>query len=359
MNENQMSAAVGEPEGLRLRAVMFDLDGTLLHMDTEWFVRRYVTCLIDFAARAGCDAQALRRGFMAGVDAMGRHDAELSNEEAFWRGFAASQAEGGQALDAARFAGPAGSKGAMGSGDVAGSGAVASAAHVGMTPAEAACVDADAAAAAREEWEGLFADYFRQEFDHVGHGVRPSADAQRAVGALRQKGYPLVLATMPFFPREAVVRRLAWAGIDADAFVRITSYENSRAVKPHARYYAESLAAVGARGAETLMVGNNTIDDLGACQLGCQAFLVTDYLLNPQGRDIRTVRHGSMAEFASWAERLPACAHPATGADGGLVAQTRVEAALRDAGVAEGPAARASVPASTPADPSPTERSRA
>ena len=55
------------------------------------------------------------------------------------------------------------------------------------------------------------------------------------------------------------------------------------------------------------MVGNNTREDLAAMQLGLDGYLVTDWLLNPDGFDIETVKHGSLADFLKFAEALPAC----------------------------------------------------
>ncbi len=62
----------------------------------------------------------------------------------------------------------------------------------------------------------------------------------------------------------------------------------------------ENLAAAGVEGRDVLMVGNNTKEDLAACQLGCEGFLVTDFLIDPVGFEVFSVRHGSMEKFADW-----------------------------------------------------------
>ena len=61
---------------------------------------------------------------------------------------------------------------------------------------------------------------------------------------------------------------------------------------------------------EILPGSNNTVEDLAFCKLGADAYLVTDYLLDPVGLDLATVKHGSAQEFADWVDALPACAHP-------------------------------------------------
>ena len=100
-------------------------------------------------------------------------------------------------------------------------------------------------------------------------------------------------------------------------------------MKPKPAYYAENLAACGVNGADVLMVGNNTVEDLGICALGADAFLATDHLLDPtDGFDLATVKHGTLEEFAAWVEALPACANPATVIEAGLVGAAARDAAL-------------------------------
>ena len=55
------------------------------------------------------------------------------------------------------------------------------------------------------------------------------------------------------------------------------------------------------------MVGNNTEEDMVALQLGMDGYLVTDYLIDQIAFDIESVKHGSLEDFARFAESLPAC----------------------------------------------------
>ena len=259
------------------RAVFFDLDGTLLPMEIDEFMRSYFGALGAYVARFGVPFEAFKAGMLAGIKNMASHDDGRPNDQAFWEGFFAH-------------------------------------------------VDAGAC-----DWGEELASFYEHEFGALGQGVAPNPAAARAVEALAAKGYPLVLATMPMFPERAVRWRLAWAGVDADRFARITTFDNSTSVKPKPAYYAESLAAAGLAGADVLMVGNNTVEDLAACALGADAFLVTDHLLDPTGGfDASSVRSGTMEEFAAWVEKLPVCANPALGIERGLV-----DAAARDRVLAE------------------------
>ena len=178
------------------------------------------------------------------------------------------------------------------------------------------------------DWDALLGEFYDVDFGKIGEGVQPNPATARAVEALAQKGYPLVLATMPMFPRRAVEWRLTWAGVDPRLFARITTYENSTSVKPKPAYCAENLAACGLAGADVLMVGNNTVEDQAFAGLGTDMYLVTDHLLDPAGTGVEGVRHGTMEDFAAWAEALPACANPAVGIDPGVVSSAAREAAL-------------------------------
>ena len=170
-----------------------------------------------------------------------------------------------------------------------------------------AVLDRDAA-----DWDAMFAGYYETRFGAIGADVQPNPAAHRALELLVAKGYPLVLATQPMFPRRAVEWRLAWGGVGDAPFRYISTYENSSTVKPQVEYYAEVLANCGLSADEVLMVGNNTLDDLASADLGCDVYLVTDHLMDPRGRGLDGVKHSTMAEFAAWVDDLPTCDDPAT-----------------------------------------------
>lgn len=256
------------------RAVCFDLDGTLLPMDIDEFMAAYFGSLTRFVVGRGLDGASFSAGLKAGTRAMAVHDDDRTNAQAFWDEFFAHVDEGAT------------------------------------------------------DWEALLAEFYEGEFGSIGEGFAGNPAVPRVLAKLREKGYPLALTTMPMFPRRAVEWRLAWAGADPAAFERITSYENSKSVKPRQTYYAENLAALGVDGADVLMVGNNTVEDLAFMDLGADAYLVTDCLLDPVGYDLDAVRHGTMDDFERWVEALPPCADPAGPIDRGSVARAAMEASL-------------------------------
>lgn len=255
--------------GARLRggykAVFFDLDGTLLPMELDEFMDAYFSTLAEHMERVGLDPHAGKTALGAGVKAMMSHDGTSTNHDVFWREFR-------RVLDAMGTTGKA---------------------------------NADDAG---QDLEQLLSSYYETSFGTIGDTVTPNPASAQAVAALAAKGYRLVCATMPMFPRRAVEWRLTWADVNPDAFELITTYENSRSTKPHTAYYQGILDATGLDASEVLMVGNNTREDGAAAKLGCDVFLITDFLLNDgDGLDVDATPHGSMAEFAALCESFPVC----------------------------------------------------
>ena len=68
-----------------IRAVLFDLDGTLLPMNMEEFTKGYFKLLAKKAAPFGYDAEKLVASIWKGTGAMVKNDGSCSNEEAFWK----------------------------------------------------------------------------------------------------------------------------------------------------------------------------------------------------------------------------------------------------------------------------------
>lgn len=252
------------------RAVCFDMDGTLLPMDLDVFLKTYFGAVAHFVGAHGRDAEAFVKGLKAGTAAMAAHDGMQSNADAFWTGF----------FPAAGFE---------------------------DTPD------------ARADWTELLREFYTTDFGKVGASVEAVPAVARALKTLSEKGYPLALLTMPMFPEEAVEWRLRWSGADPNLFARKTTYENSTAVKPKLEYYAENLVALGLKGEDVLMVGNNTVEDGVFAKLGADVFFVTDYLIDPVEKGVEAQLHGTMDDFALWCEMLPACANPAEGISDGLV----------------------------------------
>ena len=95
---------------------------------------------------------------------------------------------------------------------------------------------------------------------------------------MKGKGKKIYLATNPIFPRCATLNRIRWAGLSAEDFEEITTYETCRYSKPNVEYYRGILSECGLDPEECLMIGNDRKEDLAAGELGIHTYLVTGCL---------------------------------------------------------------------------------
>ena len=69
---------------MKLNTILFDLDGTLLPMDQDHFLKTYMKKLVTEIAGHGYEPQQLTKTIMMGIEAMVRNDGAKTNEAAFW-----------------------------------------------------------------------------------------------------------------------------------------------------------------------------------------------------------------------------------------------------------------------------------
>jgi len=234
-----------------VKAVLFDLDGTLLPMDQEVFTRRYLAEVGAKGAEWGYGARELVQIILTGLEAMVVNDGTMTNEERFWSLFLKTY--GGE----------------------------------------------------KERHTRSFETFYLNEFGRVAESCQPTPLANEAIQVVKEKGYKIVLATNPVFPRVATLERMRWAGLKPQDFSWITTYENSSFAKPNLDYYREILRNIGVSPEECLMVGNDVWEDGCVAQLGMEVFLVTDDLINPKGQDYSHLPQGNREQMVQCLEALP------------------------------------------------------
>ena len=226
-----------------IKAVLFDLDGTLLPMDQNKFVKSYFGLLAQKLAPRGYEPKKLIDGIWAGTAAMVKNDGSSSNETVFWKQFE------------------------------------------GLFGREV-----------REDMP-LFEEFYRNEFAGAKAACGYQPQATEVIALVKEKGLRVVLATNPIFPAVATQNRIRWAGLQPEDFELYTTYENSRHCKPNPAYYVDILEEIGLRPEECLMVGNDVAEDMVAKTLGMQVFLLTDCLINSHGKDISEYPRGGFPEL--------------------------------------------------------------
>lgn len=144
-------------------------------------------------------------------------------------------------------------------------------------------------------------DYYDREVlsrrnNSIIHAV-PREGAHEAIEQARNMGLVVALATNPAFSEGCLQTRLGWAHLTLDMFDLVSHIGNSHRLKPHARYFQEFVAALKLTPEECLMVGNDATRDFPRPDVG----LKTAYVGHAKPK--RAVWRGDTAAFA---RELPA-----------------------------------------------------
>ena len=235
---------------MAVSTVLFDLDGTLLPMDKDVFVNKYFSTLAAYLAPHGYNSEKLIDTVWKGTGAMIENDGSSTNETKFW------------------------------------------------------CAFADAFGEAALKDKPLFDYFYEHIFDEIQSVCGFDKRSAETVRMLKERGLRVGLATNPIFPKAATGIRIRWAGLDTSDFDIITTYENSSYCKPNLNYYIEVCQNMSVVPEECLMVGNDVVEDMVAEKLGMKVFLLTDYLINKPGTDIRRYQNGSFPELIKYASEI-------------------------------------------------------
>lgn len=111
----------------------------------------------------------------------------------------------------------------------------------------------------REVIEPVFERFYAEAFAGLKPLTRAREAAPRLVDWAFGRGFQVVIATNPMFPQSAIEQRLEWAGVGVGEYDydHVSCYENSHATKSHPAYYREILDVLGRLPGECLMVGDN------------------------------------------------------------------------------------------------------
>lgn len=148
----------------------------------------------------------------------------------------------------------------------------------------------------REDSTSIFDDFYAVDFPALNRETYFDPAAPRLIQNVLQKGYVCVVATNPLFPETATHQRLAWAGLNPSDFALVTTYENSRAAKPSLKYYRDILEFIGQPADACLMVGDQAWD-LIAGELGMQTFLVRSALTDLDAQSIIPTAEGTLTNL--------------------------------------------------------------
>ena len=208
---------------MSVKAVFFDLDGTLLPMNQEEFTKGYFRELAKVLAPLGIAPQALVAAIWDGTGAMVRNTGKICNADVFWTRFA--QISG---LDTAMC-------------------------------------------------RPLCDEFYQNQFHAARAFTGENPRAAEAVRLAKENGRTAVLATNPIFPLVGQASRLSWIGLGLEDFTLVTSYESESVCKPNPAYYTAICQRLDIPPEQCLMIGNDDEEDMyAAAAAGIPGYLVTD-----------------------------------------------------------------------------------
>jgi FMN phosphatase YigB (HAD superfamily) len=157
----------------------------------------------------------------------------------------------------------------------------------------------------REELEPLLGRFYAEAFPRLEPLTRARPAAPKIVEWARGRDLQVVIATNPLFPRTAIEQRMAWGGVGVDSFdyELVTCYENCHATKSSPAYFREIVDFLGRRPDECLMVGDNWgWDVVCAGDAGIPAFWISPDGATPPEPTTEIVGRGDLDAFLTAAE---------------------------------------------------------
>lgn len=206
-----------------MKAILFDMDRTLLPMDEELFIKIYFGGLARKLCPIGIEKDPLIAAIWKATSAMIKNGGSCTNYEVFWKVFADETGR-----DAAPF------------------------------------IEASD-------------DFYTKEFYDVKAVTSKNPLAVEAVKIAREAADYVVLASQPIFPMAAQIARASFVGLKSEDFDHITAYETESYAKPNPKYYEAICKRLGVEPKDCLMIGNDEKEDMyAASQAGLNCYLVTD-----------------------------------------------------------------------------------
>ena len=207
----------------RIKAILFDLDGTLLDVDLDKFIPQYLKLLAQSVAHIITPKKFISKIMMASK-AVEENNGTHTNDNIYTE----------------------------------------------------VCFPLEGYT--REEIQPFIDKFYEQDFSALRQFTKKKPEARSVVQSVFDKGYDVVIATTPLLPATAIEQRLEWAGVADFPYRLITTIENSHATKSltHLLYYEQILNKIGYPAKACLMVGDED-KDLVSKRIGISTFLINSH----------------------------------------------------------------------------------
>jgi FMN phosphatase YigB (HAD superfamily) len=208
-----------EEEHAVLKALLLDLDGTLLNLDGDQFLEDYIEAVAHWMGPLTDPGRFTDTLWSAAIPVMVTQHPGRSNRDVLWEAM-------GQALN----------------------------------------VDP-------HQLDDRLREFLSGDLSVISPGGEPVPGAERVVAVARARRVKLAVATMPIYPRAVVLERLRRAHLGEVPWDLVAT-DGMETVKPDLAYFQEIAESLGVEPTECLMVGDDYFRDIVARKAGMATFYV-------------------------------------------------------------------------------------
>ena len=205
-----------------IKAILFDIDGTLSLMDPEEFMRNYVGLLAPRFAHLLPPDKFAKQVFRSTEVIIKNPQPDRTNLQTFFDDFTKSTGLSFSSL-----------------------------------------------------WP-IFESFYSTDFPALRCLVKGNLLGKEVVDTAIRQGYTVAIAANPVMPLEAIKERIRWADLNPDRFCLIPCIEEFHYCKPQLGFFKELAQKLDLAPEECVMVGNHPVEDMNAALIGMRTFLVSN-----------------------------------------------------------------------------------
>lgn len=210
-----------------IKAVFFDLDGTLLPLNEDEFTNKYFKLLYEKAKPLGYEQDKFINTLLKGTEEMYKNKGLKTNETVFWDFF--KKIYGKEKLKDKK----------------------------------------------------IFDEFYKKEFALTKTVCKENKLAKEIIDFCNKNVKYTILSTNPLFPYNANLTRMNFVNLKEDDFNYITSYENSNYCKPNPEYFKMLLDKFNLKANEVILFGNNTLEDACCAEsIGIKTYIVKGFIID-------------------------------------------------------------------------------